>query len=340
MGFPGWSSRSIANRSLARTILLSLLFTACALGYRHIEPKRVTLLADGQASALLTGAETVGQLLEERGYYVRKQDVLQPAAEERLTEGAEITLRRAYPVFVRVDGQLSLVYTTADKPADLLAELGVKLNPGDRVTPEGQDRPAPGSEVTVTRIRTALVREETVIPFVTEKKNDPGLPRGQRQVLEQGKPGLLARTYEVTYADNQEESRRLVSEKTLSRPLPRRVAIGTGVALVAALPAVRGGQVVQTVRGLASWYGVPFHGRRTSSGEIFNKNDLTAAHRSLPHNTRVRVTYLKTGRSVEVRINDYGPHIPGRIIDLSLAAARAIGLQQAGVGMVKLEVLQ
>lgn len=329
MGFP-----------LSRKIILSLLFTACALVYRHVEQKQVTLLVDGQALPVRTRAETVGQMLEESGYYVREHDILQPAAQEKLTEGAVITLRRADPLFVRVDGQLILAYTAAAKTADLLAELGITLKPGDRVTPAGEDRPAPGSEVTVTRVNTALVREETAIPYATEKKNDPGLPRGQRQVLAQGKPGLLARTFEVTYADNKEESRRLVSEETLRRPQPRRVAIGTGAAVVAALPAARGAQAAQVMQGLASWYGAQFHGRRTSTGEIFDKNALTAAHRSLPPNTRVRVTYLKTGRSVEVRINDYGPHIPGRIIDLSLAAARAIGLQQAGVGMVRLEVLR
>jgi rare lipoprotein A (peptidoglycan hydrolase) len=310
------------------------------LVYRHVEQKQVALLVDGQVRPVVTRAKTVGQLLEESGYYVREHDILKPAAEERLLDGAEITLRRAYPIFVRVDGRISLVYTTAAKTAELLAELGITPKPGDRVTPAGQERPVPGSEVTVSRIRTALLREEKVIPYITEKKNEPGLPRGQRRVIAQGKQGLLAKTYEVTYADDREESRRLLSEETLRQPQPRKVAIGTGAALATSLPAARGGQEVQTMKGLASWYGAQFHGRRTSTGEIFDKNALTAAHRSLPPNTRVRVTFLKTGRSVEVRINDYGPHIPGRIIDLSLAAARAIGLQQAGIGMVKLEVLR
>jgi rare lipoprotein A len=94
---------------------------------------------------------------------------------------------------------------------------------------------------------------------------------------------------------------------------------------------------VQT--GLASWYGPGFHGNRTSSGEIYDQNDLTAAHRSLPLGTRVAVTSLHNGKSVEVRINDRGPFVDGRIIDLSHAAARTLDLIGPGTAPVRLEVL-
>jgi rare lipoprotein A len=91
--------------------------------------------------------------------------------------------------------------------------------------------------------------------------------------------------------------------------------------------------------GLASWYGGRFQGRRTASGEIFDTRQLTAAHKSLPFGTRVLVTNLTNGKSVTVRINDRGPFVAGRIIDLSLAAAAAIGLAGKGVVPVRLEVL-
>ena len=90
--------------------------------------------------------------------------------------------------------------------------------------------------------------------------------------------------------------------------------------------------------GIASYYGGKFHGRRTASGEIFDKNAMTAAHRSLPFGTKVKVTNLRNGRTVLVRVNDRGPHVRGRIIDLSHAAAKKIGLK--GVVRVKLEVLK
>jgi rare lipoprotein A len=98
-------------------------------------------------------------------------------------------------------------------------------------------------------------------------------------------------------------------------------------------------RVFSTASGQASWYGPGFHGRRTASGEVFNQNALTAAHRTLPFGTLVRVTNLSNDRQVVVRINDRGPYAHGRIIDLSAGAARAIGLDRAGVGSVNIEVL-
>lgn len=89
-------------------------------------------------------------------------------------------------------------------------------------------------------------------------------------------------------------------------------------------------------RGLASWYGEPFHGRRTASGEVFNMNELTAAHKTLPFGTRVRVRHATTGKEVTVRINDRGPFSKGRIIDLSRAAAAQVGLLRTGTATVVL----
>jgi rare lipoprotein A len=90
---------------------------------------------------------------------------------------------------------------------------------------------------------------------------------------------------------------------------------------------------------VASWYGPGFQGRRTSSGETFNRNDLTAASRTLPLGTRVRVTNLNNGRSVVVRINDRGPYVRGRGIDLSQRAAERIGLTRRGVARVQIDRL-
>ncbi|MDJ0844277.1 septal ring lytic transglycosylase RlpA family protein [Crocosphaera sp.] len=92
-------------------------------------------------------------------------------------------------------------------------------------------------------------------------------------------------------------------------------------------------------KGMASWYGPGFHGRLTANGERYNQNGLTAAHKSLPFGTQVRVTNLHNGRSVIVRINDRGPYIHGRVIDLSRGAASVIGLLNSGVAPVQLEIL-
>ena len=92
--------------------------------------------------------------------------------------------------------------------------------------------------------------------------------------------------------------------------------------------------------GLASWYGAPYHNRRASNGEVYNMNAMTAAHRTLPLGSIVRVTNTKTGQSALVRITDRGPFIPGRIVDLSLAAAKKIDVWGPGVAEVRVEVLE
>lgn len=92
--------------------------------------------------------------------------------------------------------------------------------------------------------------------------------------------------------------------------------------------------------GIASWYGIPYHGRRAANGEIYDMHKMTAAHRTLPFDTIVRVTNLKNGRRTDVRINDRGPFVDGRVIDLSFAAAQALDAVAAGVVPVRLELLQ
>jgi rare lipoprotein A len=92
-------------------------------------------------------------------------------------------------------------------------------------------------------------------------------------------------------------------------------------------------------QGVASWYGQPFHGRRTSSGEVFDMYQLTAAHKTLPLPSLVRVTSLDSGRSVVVTVNDRGPFVKDRIIDLSYEAARQLDIVKAGTGRVRVEAV-
>jgi rare lipoprotein A len=90
--------------------------------------------------------------------------------------------------------------------------------------------------------------------------------------------------------------------------------------------------------GLASWYGAFHQGLLTASGETYDMGRLTAAHRTLPLGTRLRVTNLDNGRIVRVRVNDRGPYVPGRIVDLSCAAARLLDMVDRGIALVRLEV--
>jgi len=113
---------------------------------------------------------------------------------------------------------------------------------------------------------------------------------------------------------------------TFTGKLPAPVKATSG-----ALPAVH--------VGMASWYGPGFNGRKTANGDTFDDKLLTAAHRSLPLGSRVKVTHMDNGRSVEVEINDRGPYVEGRVIDLSREAAKALDMIDEGIAEVRVEVL-
>lgn len=142
------------------------------------------------------------------------------------------------------------------------------------------------------------------------------------------------------------------SRPVAHRPASRPPAAGTAPSSTTAgapsvqPPGVGGGSAAQpspsrayVEEGVASWYGIPYHGRRASNGEVYDMYKMTAAHRTLPFETMVRVTNLKNGKTAEVRIIDRGPFVEGRIIDLSLGAARAIDMVGLGIAPVRIEVL-
>jgi rare lipoprotein A len=101
-----------------------------------------------------------------------------------------------------------------------------------------------------------------------------------------------------------------------------------------------GAKPVATETGLASWYGPPYHNRRGSNGEVYNMHAMTAAHRTFPLGSIVRVTNVKTGATALVRITDRGPFIPGRVVDLSLAAAQKLDVYKPGIAEVKVQLMQ
>jgi rare lipoprotein A len=127
------------------------------------------------------------------------------------------------------------------------------------------------------------------------------------------------------------------ASKSGKNPTPLKPEEGADLA-EPVIPA--GSKPIESETGLASWYGPPYHNRRGSNGEVYNMHAMTAAHRTFPLGSIVRVTNMKTGNSALVRITDRGPFIPGRIVDLSLAAARKVDVWQPGVAKVQVELMQ
>jgi len=148
---------------------------------------------------------------------------------------------------------------------------------------------------------------------------------------------FLAAIFLVGCAGRQPVANRAPAPPVVPGPEPPAETVNSNANAVPVNPGVRPGVIFE--EGKASWYGAPFHGRQASNGEIYDMNKLTAAHRTLPFNTVVRVTNTANGRSTTVRITDRGPFVDNRIIDLSQAAAREIESIGPGVVPVRIEVL-
>ena len=127
------------------------------------------------------------------------------------------------------------------------------------------------------------------------------------------------------------------SGPTYPAPIVRRPPLAPAAPAPENAPDPTLGKPISTEIGMASWYGPPYHNHQAADGSVFDQNALTAAHRELPMGTIVRVTNVETNQSVVVKITDRGPFVSGRTLDLSLAAAKAIGVYRAGVAKVKVE---
>ncbi|MCL2660291.1 MAG: septal ring lytic transglycosylase RlpA family protein [Acidobacteriaceae bacterium] len=147
--------------------------------------------------------------------------------------------------------------------------------------------------------------------------------------------GVVARSMRAVFPIAQPSSAVVVSPAAVEPPMAPEPVLSQS----AASSASKAPRITKTLRGMATWYGGTFQGRPTTSGEIFDENLLTACNNTLPFGTLVKVTDLHTMKSVTVRINDRGFLSKGRIIDLSSAAARRLGILQEGVASVKLEVI-
>ncbi|HEY2920319.1 MAG TPA: septal ring lytic transglycosylase RlpA family protein [Candidatus Binatia bacterium] len=150
---------------------------------------------------------------------------------------------------------------------------------------------------------------------------------------------LLFICYSYDALSDSSQDTRLAS--ITSVPLPQEEELQTARAPAENKPKKhRSWRAKLTESGKASWYGRGFHGKPTASGEVFDQRLMTAAHKTLPLGSRARVINLKNGNSVEVTINDRGPFEPGRIIDLSRAAAGELGILESGLAQVRIELLE
>lgn len=269
--------------------------------------KEITLVLNGKPRTLYVTGQTVEDVLAHVNLRSANRAYVRPSRGASISDGDRIVLREAVEVRIKVDGADRQVITNAPDVGHLLVSLGVILRKNDEVSPGLQRRPTNGMTIQVTRVTFEQTTVQEQIPFGTEERHSDEFLKGVTHVEREGRPGVREKVFRLRMEDGQEAARTLVSERVVEGPVSRIVIHGT-----------RDPNVQQ---GLASWY---------------HRSGMTAAHRTLPFGTRVKVTNLANGKSVWVTIDDRGPFIDGRIIDLSDDAF--VQLAPLGAGTINVRI--
>lgn len=300
----------------------------------------VRVNVSGEQKSFYTSAQTVDEAVQQGGIEISQTDKVSPSRDAEITgEGTEVTVDSPHPVTIVDEGKI--VKTTSFDPQkeNVLSELNISLHEGDNAyLTSPLDEAVVGAKVCIERKDPYksgdFVTEMTDMPFETIYENSSSLLGGTEKVKQEGTAGKREQRFKILYRDGIESGRIAVEEKILNESVNKIVLRGTRPK--PQVPSASTGAPSGTIVGYATWYGPGFHGKGTASGEVFDQNAMTAAHRTLPFGTLVRVTYLATGAQIVVRINDRGP-FSRAIIDLSAGAKTVLGMP--GSGMVSLEIL-
>lgn len=270
--------------------------------------KEITLLLNDRSRTIYVTGKTVEDVLEQINLRAGGNAYLRPSRGAPIEEGDTIEFRAAVSVRLVVEGERTQVITNAPDVGHLLDSMGVFVRKRDRVEPGVRTSLTSGMVITVTRVQVEGVTEQREIPFDTEVRTTDQMLKGERRVERRGAVGLEELRYRVRTEDGEEVRRRLLSREVVREPVSRIELVGT--------------REPNVQSGVASWY---------------ERNGMTAAHRTLPFGTRVTVTNLGNGRSVTVVIDDRGPFIAGRIIDLSDDAFAQLAPLSSGTFNVRIE---
>ncbi len=273
----------------------------------------MTIVVNGHAGHHLLTGRSVGEILTEAKVSLEGARVV-PALDSRVAPGEHIVVSQPAAVTVVHDKKTEVVQSTALTAGSLLREMGITVGPHDRVEPSIVAYPEPGSTINVVRVKEAVERTYSKIPFRQVVQKTDKLELGITKRGSGGVEGLRARSYRVLYEDGKVQRRIFLSTEVVRPPRDEVTLVGTRRPIFTSHG--------HGTEGLASWYDFP---------------GLGAAHPALPLGTVVRVTNLSNGRTINVVIRDRGPYVEGRIIDLSNTAFREIASLGAGVLRVKIE---
>jgi resuscitation-promoting factor RpfB len=308
----------------------------------YLRAREVTVIIDDNEAQVIVTALTIDEMLDEIGAGIGRRATVRPSRLAPVRAGMVVEVRQPVALTVVADGVSREVITDAPTVEVVLQRLGILLSGLDRVSPDLGAAPEPGMEVLVQRVSEAQEVRGEPIPHRTVERSADTLPRGERQVIQEGRDGVLEVVEHLVHVDGAEESRTRIGERVTQEPRDEIVAVGTAAPPPSRTaspppPDPQPAEATRSQTGKASKYSARFTGQTTASGEPYDPAAMTAAHRTLPLGTVVTVTSLSSGRSAQVRINDRGPYVDGRIIDLSRAAFEAIANPAKGVIDVRID---
>ncbi|HLM84070.1 MAG TPA: G5 domain-containing protein [Candidatus Bathyarchaeia archaeon] len=275
------------------------------------QPFALDITDSGNDFPTMTSASTVSEFLAEKKIALGEKDYVFPAPEAKIFPRSRITIRRAMPVAIEVDGKTVAFDTLGTSVQDAIGEADITLSHADKVMPERTALLSPDMNIKITRINFEEITAEEDIPFQTVEKEDSTVLWRKKETKQKGEKGVREKTYKITYTNGKETNRQLVGTKITKTPVSEIDVVGTKIV------------VGKTQTGGATWY--------------TNGDGLTCASLDFAHGKYLRVTNKSNGKSVIVQVNDSGPYGKGRVIDLNKKAFQKIGDIGKGVINVKVE---
>ena len=296
------------------------------------------LTVDGETRTVWTTARTVGDALQQLQLDESDAKLSATRSSGIAREGLELTFTTAKDVTFTNAGKKSEV-RVAGTVADLLADQGVKADGDDIVKPALDAELEDGMKVKYVEVETKERTEKIVVKHDTERVKTKSMVKGETKVATEGVNGKAVETYEDVYRNGKLHSSKLVDTEVTKKPVTEVIKVGTKVVKTSSSSDSGSDSNLSPASGSSCKASYYWQGQMTANGERFNPSSMTAAHKTFKFGTKVKVTNPRNGKTVVVRINDRGPYISGRCLDLSKAAMQAIGGTSAGVITVNYEVV-
>jgi len=296
----------------------------------------VVLSVDGETHSVSVREDTVKQVLEKDGITVGEHDVVAPSLDTKITNGMEISVLYGRQLQLTIDGEARTVWTTSRTVDDALTQLNLNdpddALPAAKVTPDEDDVVTPAADtsltdglaISYTNVEKRATTKEEAVPFEKKEEKSDELEEGKTKVTTEGVNGVKTQNFVEVYHNGTLVSSELQNEQVTKEPVAQVTKVGTKKA---SKPSEGGsgsgdGSDLGPAKGSSCQASYYWQGQTTASGERFNPSDLTAAHKTLPLGSKVKVTNPSNGKTVVVRINDRGPYVAGRCLDLSKAARK------------------